>query len=102
MLPFSSAPWASPTALKGNCLEVATWPRRVAHGYPQRAGARVEMCFCSLRNQTREEMTVAASHWLMVSQLCSCIPRKAGSYRALSQGCAHVQHPCSPGHPGLR
>lgn len=93
MLPFSSAPWISPTALKGNCPKVAMWPPKVTHGYPQRAGARVEMCCCTMRNQTWEEddcCCLLLADGVSALQLCS---PKAGSYRALSQGCAHKQQP---------
>lgn len=89
MLPFSSAPWTISTILKGNGPRGAMWPPRVTHGYLQRAGARVEMCLCSMRNQVGKRTTVSAAAGVSALQLCSS---KAGSHRVLSQGYAHMQH----------
>lgn len=103
MLPFPSAPWTSSTALKSNCPKAAMWPPIVTHGYLQRAGARVEMCFCSMRNQTGKRTIVTASAGVSALQLCSLeswvilspvprlCPHAAPSHWAI-QDCAEDRH----------
>lgn len=103
MLPFPSAPWTSSTALKSNCPKAAMWPPIVTHGYLQRAGARVEMCFCSMRNQTGKRIIVTASagvsalplfsleSWVIPSPVPRLCPHAAPSHWAI-QDCAEDRH----------